>query len=216
MNNIGFLFDLDGVLIDSESEYTRIWEEIERHFPTGVKDFASVIKGMTLDKILNDYFPEPANRPEVERLLYKMEKEMTYRFCPGVEDFLHEMREAEIPAAVVTSSNGDKMAHLYQDIPYFRDLFPIIIDSSKVSRSKPDPEGYLLAAQTIGVRPQNCIVFEDSVQGVMAGNRAGAFVVGVCGTKKAEELSPHSHLLIYSFEEITPDIIKKKKEKRNE
>ena len=55
-DNIGFLFDLDGVLIDSESEYTQIWEEIDRHFPTGIENFAIRIKGQTLPEILNANF----------------------------------------------------------------------------------------------------------------------------------------------------------------
>lgn len=214
MAQIGFLFDLDGVLIDSESEYTKIWEEIDRHYPTGIPGFASAIKGMTLDKILDDYFPDREIRPGVEHLLYKMEKEMTYRYAPGVEDFIELMIEEGIPRAVVTSSNSDKMAHLFNDIPEFTELFPVIIDSSKVSKSKPDPEGYILGASAIDIPTRNCIVFEDSVQGVMAGRRAGASVVGICGTKTAEELSPFSDILINGFGELKMSQLKKLIEKQ--
>lgn len=214
MTRIGFLFDLDGVLIDSESEYTRIWEEIECRYPTGIPDFASVIKGMTLDKILADYFPDTSTRRGVEYLLYKLEKEMTYRFASGVENFLEKMIASGIPRVVVTSSNADKMAHLYNDIPNFRKIFPVIIDSSKVKKSKPDPEGYLLGASSINFPAEDCVVFEDSVQGVMAGRNSGAFVVGICGTKTAKELSPYSDLIVYGFDELSISELTKKLEKR--
>lgn len=214
MSRIGFLFDLDGVLIDSEREYSFIWETIDSHYPTGVENFASVIKGMTLDKILGDYFPDYSIRPGVEEMLYRMEKEMVYRYCEGVEPFLRRMISERIPRAVVTSSNSDKMVHLHHDIPEFSEIFPIIIDSSKVRKSKPHPEGYLSGAESIDVNIANCAVFEDSVQGVMAGRNAGAFVVGICGTKSPEELSPFCDILINNFEELDFDRLKKILEER--
>lgn len=202
---IAFLFDLDGVLIDSEREYSKIWEKIESFHPTGHENFSLKIKGMTLDKILNDYFPMPDVREHVTELLYRLEKEMVYGYCPGALRFIEECVRRDIPRAVVTSSNEYKMNHLFYDIPDFMEKFPLIIDSSFVTRSKPDPEGYLLGAQKLGVNICNCAVFEDSVQGVMAGKAAGAYVVGITGTKPVEELRPYCDIIIDSLSEINMD-----------
>ena len=79
---IGFLFDLDGVLIDSESEYTRIWQKIDSHFPTGVDNFAIKIKGQTLPEILNTYFRQ-AIHPQVTDMLNDMEQQMRYEMLPA-------------------------------------------------------------------------------------------------------------------------------------
>lgn len=197
--NIAFLFDLDGVIIDSEREYTRIWEQIERTHPTGIPNFAHSIKGQTLTKILNDNYPDPNVQKKVNLMLHRLESEMVYRYCSGAEDFIRKIAELGIPRAVVTSSDQVKMAHLYRDIPDFREYFPVIIDSSKVTLSKPDPQGYLIAADALGVSPVKCCVFEDSIQGVKAGAASGAFVSGIVGTKSAEDLAPYCHFLTPSL-----------------
>lgn len=207
--NIAFLFDLDGVIIDSEREYTRIWDRIERTHPTGIPDFAHSIKGQTLTKILNDNYPDPGVQREVNDMLHRLESEMIYRYCPGAEDFIRHIAELGIPRAVVTSSDQVKMAHLYRDIPEFREYFPVIIDSSKVTLSKPDPQGYLLAADALGVSPVKCCVFEDSIQGVKAGAAAGAFVCGIVGTKSAEDLAPYCRLLTPSLSLINVESLGK-------
>lgn len=207
MKEIGFLFDLDGVLIDSESEYTRIWNEIEEKYPTGKKDFALAIKGQTLNKILTENYPDPVVREKVKEMLHDRETKMVYRYCPGAEGFLNRLRAEGRKVALVTSSDSFKMAHLYKDVPDFREKIDVIIDASKVKRSKPDPEGYLLAASQLGLGIEDCIVFEDSVQGVMAGRNAGAFVIGIAGTKRPEELAPYADMIVNSLDEVNLDKI---------
>ena len=205
MKEIGFLFDLDGVLIDSETEYSRIWDEIEGVYPTGIKDFALAIKGQTLNKILTDHYPHEGIRQDVTAMLHRLESEMEYRYCSYAEDFLNQLRERKIKTAVVTSSDEVKMAHLYRDIPDFREKVCVIIDASRVKKSKPDPEGYLLAAKELDCDIYNCIVFEDSVQGVKAGCHSGAFVVGMEGTKTRRELEPYSDIVVESFRQLDID-----------
>lgn len=202
MKKIGFLFDLDGVLIDSEREYTRIWKEIEMLFPTGIENFALKIKGQTLSKILDDNFPDKDVREKVTALLHEKEKGMTYSYCPGAVGILTSLRKSFKPSAVVTSSDEVKMRHLYSDLPEFRSYIDLIVDASQVTNSKPHPQGYLLAAERLGIDIRNCVVFEDSVQGVMAGQASGAFVVGITGTKSREELSPYCDTVIDGLEEI--------------
>ncbi len=203
-NDIGCLFDLDGVLVDSERIYTKIWEAIECQWPTGVENFAYKIKGTTLEDILERYFPEDV-REKVTQELIRLEGMMIYEALPGAIDFLDLLISKEIPIALVTSSNDMKMAHLWNDMPGFKEKFNVIITGDEVKCSKPDPEGYLAAADALGVKPERCAVFEDSLQGVKAGKAAGAFVIGIAGTLKASDIAPFSDIVVNSVADINID-----------
>ncbi|MDE7412971.1 MAG: HAD-IA family hydrolase [Muribaculaceae bacterium] len=216
-SDIGFLFDLDGVLIDSESEYTKIWAEIDRRFPTKVDNLPIIIKGMTLVDIIDKYFPIPEYREAVPRLLYELEAEMKYEWLPGARRLLEVLSEKKIPKALVTSSNMMKMRKLYLQHPYMETMFDHIVTGDQVKKSKPDPEGYLLGAGLIGRTPKKCVVFEDSLQGVKAGRSAGAYVVGVAGTLKREVLAPFSDIVVDTLENIDIEsIVLALKERDNE
>lgn len=175
-----FLFDLDGVLIDSEGLYTRFWAETEKDFPTGIDDFARVIKGTNLKSIMN-YFSEE-DQPKILARIYEFDSHLTYEPFPGAEEFLRFLKSNGVKTALVTSSNTEKMEQFHKVLPSFRSYFDVIIDGSMVSRGKPDPEGYLLAAKALGEAPSDCIVVEDSLQGIMAGKNAGAEVWGLYTT----------------------------------
>ena len=200
----GALFDLDGVLIDSETEYTKIWSEINRRFPTGYDDLALRIKGMTLDNILATYYPDASLANVVRDTLHELESHMTYRWLPGAEKLLKWLMADSIPRALVTSSDNKKMEHLKEEIPELMPMMSAVITADRISRSKPDPEGYLLGAHEIGIPISQCVVFEDSLQGVKAGRASGAFVVGVAGTLKPEILQPFCDIIVSSLEDLEP------------
>lgn len=201
-NNIGFLFDLDGVLIDSEKEYSRIWAQVNSEYPSGTRSLESVIKGCTLDKILDDHYPDPWTRDKVVKRLYQLEKLMRYEYLPGAENLLKALKKAGQPIVLVTSSNDVKMAHLDEELPELRGMFDSIVTADMITKSKPDPEGYLKGASEIHRDIRHCVVFEDSLQGVKAGHDSGAYVVGVAGTLPRETLSPYSDIVVDSLEEI--------------
>lgn len=203
-NDIGCLFDLDGVLVDSERIYSKIWEAIECQWPTGIENFTYKIKGTTLEDILEKYFPEEV-REDVTNELLRLEAMMIYEPLPGAIDFLDTLKQKGIPIALVTSSNGHKMAHLWNDMPGFKEKFNVVITGDEVKCSKPDPEGYLAAARAIGIDPKRCAVFEDSLQGVKAGKAAGAFVIGIAGTLKASDIAPFSDIVVNAVADINVD-----------
>lgn len=192
------LFDLDGVIVDTESIYTDFWDDIDRRYPTGVDNFARVIKGNTLASILDTYFDEDL-RDEILVLLKEQEESMRYRLFDGVSDFLDRLIENDIPKAIVTSSNDRKMSRLFSQIPELRPKFEAIITDAMVERSKPDPQGYLIAAEKLGVDPSDCVVFEDSFAGLEAGRRAGAYVVALATTNPRESLYEKADEVIDSF-----------------
>ena len=192
------LLDLDGVIVDTESIYTDFWDDIDRRYPTGVDNFARVIKGNTLARILDTYFDEDL-RDEILVLLKEQEESMRYRLFDGVSDFLDRLIENDIPKAIVTSSNDRKMSRLFSQIPDLRPKFEAVITDAMVERSKPDPQGYLIAAEKLGVDPSDCVVFEDSFAGLEAGRRAGAYVVALATTNPRESLYEKADEVIDSF-----------------
>ena len=212
--SIGFLFDLDGVLIDSEREYTRIWNSIEDRFPTEVENFSYRIKGTTLENILSTYFKE-SDHPAVKKMLFSLEQQMQYDYYEGAESLLDILDKKGIRKAIVTSSKQDKMAHLRQQHPELWNRVDTIVDADSVTRSKPDPQGYLIGAERIGIQPEHCVVVEDSLQGIRAGKAAGCYVVGLTGTFGREALEGEPHLLLASLTELNLDAVIQEVERRN-
>ena len=198
-NAWGALFDLDGVLIDSENIYTIFWHNIDLKYPTGVNNFEYVIKGNTLGNILNTYFHEEEIQAEILKELKEHEASMEYQLFEGVEKFLRTLRQKGIVSAIVTSSNVKKMEHLFLKLPVLQELVDVIITENDVTRSKPDPQGYNIAAKRLGLLPNQCIVFEDSMAGVEAGRRAGGAVVGIATTNTKEHLMEFADVVFDSL-----------------
>lgn len=205
-NRIGFLFDLDGVIIDSETEYTRIWNAIDHEYPTGIENFAIKIKGQTLPEILNANYPS-ALHPYVVEMLNDMEQKMRYEYLPGSHELLIELRRRGMECVLVTSSNEMKMRHLREERPELEGYFKDIVTADRISRSKPDPEGYLLGASILGLPASRCVVFEDSAQGVRAGQASGAFVTGLTTTLDKEALEAYADRIVADLSEIDLDVL---------
>ena len=195
------LFDLDGVIIDSERLYTVFWDKIEKIYPTGIENFAVAIKGSTLPEILSLYKTEEI-REDVTRRLLDFQDNMSFPLLPGAMDFLESLKKNGIPRALVTSSDSRKMDCLFKQLPQLRDMFDVIIDASKVTKSKPDPQGYLLAAKELGVEATDCVVFEDSMNGLKAGLASGAKVVGLATTYPAEALKGMADMIVNGWDEV--------------
>ena len=148
----GVLFDLDGVLLDSEGNYTIFWAQMDKEFPTGIENFASYIKGLHLTRILG-FFESDEVRQQVQDRLLDFERDTKYEFFPGALDFVWRLRDAGIPMAIVTSSDHKKMQALYEQYPEFPTLFDHIITGDMVTKAKPDPECFLTGAKLLGRLP---------------------------------------------------------------
>jgi len=202
MKRCGVLFDLDGVLLDSEGLYTIFWEQIDKEYPTGIDQFASYIKGSHLARIMG-YFDNEEVRRDILNKLNDYERNMRYEFFPGALEFVRHLREAGIPMAIVTSSDRKKMLSLYRQYPEFPTLFDQIITGDMVSKAKPDPDCFLLGARLLGVDISDCIVFEDSRNGLLAGRASGARVIGVATTLSADIVEPLCDMTIGAVSELT-------------
>lgn len=195
----GVLFDLDGVVVDSESIYTQFWSDIDKLYPTGVKNFAIAIKGNTLQRILADYFPDNDVKQDILERIKDFEINMRYKPFADAIRFINELKRNQFRIAIVTSSSQKKMDNLYAQNPGFREMFDAVVTGDMVSHSKPDPEPYLLGAKAIGVAPESCYVFEDSISGIESGIRAGATVIGLATTLPYDKIDCKAHLTINDF-----------------
>ena len=195
----GVLFDLDGVVVDSESIYTQFWSDIDKLHPTGVENFAIAIKGNTLQRILADYFPDNDVKQDILERIKDFEINMRYKPFAEAIRFINELKRNQFRIAIVTSSSQKKMDNLYAQNPGFREMFDAVVTGDMVSHSKPDPEPYLLGAKAIGVAPESCYVFEDSISGIESGIRAGATVIGLATTLPYDKINGKAHLTINDF-----------------
>lgn len=192
------LFDLDGVILDTEGSYTAFWDDYgSRHFSE--KDFGLKIKGQTLVKILDDYFPEENERKAITDAINDFERKMSYPFVPGVENYIKSLKSNGIRTAVVTSSNLLKMENVYRCHPGFREMFDIILTSEDFSESKPSPYCYLKAMRLFGAGPEDCVVFEDSLAGLQSARASGAFVTALTTTNPEEVVRNYADLVIRDF-----------------
>lgn len=197
----GVLFDLDGVLLDSEGQYSIFWRSMEERFPTGIDDFSNYIKGFHLTRILS-YFASDEIREQIVHELVEFEKNMRFEFFPGALEFVKRLREAGIPMAIVTSSDHKKMKALFSQHPDFPTLFEIIITGDMVTKAKPDPDCFLLGAKQLGIDIKDCVVFEDSRNGLMAARASGARVIGVATTLCADVVASLSDLTVHGVDEL--------------
>ena len=175
---IAVLFDFDGVVVDTEPQYTLFWDEKGQKYHPEIPNFGHHIKGQTLIQIYKQFFREPEGlQDEITRQLLDYELTMHFEYIDGVVDFMNELRKKGVKLAIVTSSNDAKMANAYREHPELKTMVDYIVTADRVTHSKPHPECFLLGAEMLGVEKDNCIVFEDSFHGIEAGNRAGMKVI---------------------------------------
>lgn len=203
--SIAVLFDFDGVIMDTETQYTVFWNEQGRKY-LGEEDFGRSIKGQTLTQIYDKYFGDkPDAQQEITAGLNVFEKEMSYEYIPGVEAFIADLRRNGVKIAVVTSSNEEKMQNVYNAHPEFKGMVDRILTGEMFARSKPAPDCFLLGMEVFGTSPENTYVFEDSFHGLQAGMTSGATVIGLATTNSREAITGKAHYIMDDFTGMTYD-----------
>lgn len=200
------LFDLDGVVFDTEPQYTEFWGAQCREFHPEHPGLEHEIKGQTLVQIFDRHFSGDLaySQEIITNRLNDFEQTMRFDYVEGFEDFVSRLRSRGVKTAVVTSSNIAKMQSVYQSRSEFRQLFDAILTSEDFERSKPDPDCYLKAAERLGAEIDECIVFEDSFNGLKSGRAAGMKVVGLATTNSAESIAPYSDVIISNYNNFDP------------
>ena len=202
------LFDFDGVIADTESQYTVFWNRMGSDY-LGLENFGHTIKGQTLVQIFGRHFSGmETEQAEIVLMLDEFERNMSYGYIPGAYEFMQSLKEAGIPMAIVTSSNDIKMQQVYRAHPELAGLVDAILTSEDFSKSKPDPECFLKGMEVLGGTPEDTVVFEDSFHGLDAGRASGAFVVGLATTNTREAIAPRCDMVIDDFTGFTLDSIR--------
>ncbi|WP_369204624.1 HAD-IA family hydrolase [Streptomyces sp. PU-14G] len=182
------LFDNDGTLISSMESVQRCWTAWAREFGISAEDFAAVeLHGRPAADIVGDLLPA-ARVPEALARIERLEVEDVSGggvvALPGTAELL-----ASLPAgswAVVTSATRELAEARLRVVGIEA---PLVIAADDITRGKPDPEPYLLAARKLGVDPARCVVFEDAPAGLTAGRSAGMRTVGLATTHARAELA---------------------------
>lgn len=197
------LFDLDGVVFNSEEQYSIFWGQMGKKYFPGIAGFEQRIKGMTLTQIYDQYCPEEKEKQkEMTDALYDFEQNMRFDYIQGFEDFIKWLNGKGIKTAVVTSSNIDKMNVVYKAHPDFKSQFGEILTSEDFAKSKPDPDCYMKAAQRFGLQPSECVGFEDSVNGLKAVKAAKMFCVGLATTNPREVVAQYADIVVDNYLEL--------------
>ena len=189
-NNASFpaavLFDHDGTLVDTEpvwaaakvalaAEFGGTWTEQD------TLDCLGLSMKFTLDRLRERGVDLPDEQIN-ERLVAKVREALAHQqveFLPGIERFLTQVRDAQIPAAIVTNATTSIAQRTADAAP--EGTFSVIIGNDETTHPKPDPQPYLLAAQRLGVESSRCVALEDSPSGVRSATAAGMKVIVVPG-----------------------------------
>lgn len=208
MQKIAALFDFDGVIMDTEKQYSVFWKEIGQRL-LGIEGFETQIKGQTLTNILEQNFKafSVEEKQGIISQLDKFEANMKFEYVTGFLPFLEDLKRNDVATAVVTSSNVEKMENVYKAYPDFKDLFDIILTAEHFSASKPAPDCYLLGMQLLHTDAMHSFVFEDSINGLKAGQASRAKVIGLTTSNNKESIACYCHHVIDNFEQLSYDTL---------
>lgn len=188
MNYKGFIFDLDGVIVDTAKYHYLAWKNLANELGFEfTQEQNELFKGVSRHRcleILLDIGHVKATEEQFsiwmveknEDYLKYIEKMDASEILPDVTRVLDFLKTRDIPIALGSASkNARSILKKVALLPYF----DAIVDGNNVSKAKPDPEVFLLAASQLGVNPENCVVFEDAVAGIGAAHAAKMLSIGI-------------------------------------
>jgi len=171
------LFDCDGVLVDSDASVISAWSRWAQRFGLSSDDVVKLVHGRRAVDTVSALI-DAGRRDDALELInqFEVEDAITVRAIPGARDLLRTLPSrawAVVTSGLLPLATARLLA---ADLP----LPDVLVTADLVQRGKPDPEGYLLAAERLGVAPSQCVVIEDAAEGVRAARAAGVgAVVGV-------------------------------------
>ncbi|RUA11158.1 MAG: beta-phosphoglucomutase [Flavobacteriia bacterium] len=214
MNKKAFIFDLDGVIVDTAKYHFLAWKNLanELGFDFTEKQneqLKGVSRVRSLDILLKIGKIELSQEEKDRLLLQKNEEYLTYiekmtadEILPGIPEVLDFLEKNKIPFALGSAS---KNAGLILEKVGLLNKFTAIVDGNDVSKAKPDPEVFLIAAKRLNTDPEYCIVIEDAVAGIEAAHNAGMFSIGIGDPVHLNA----ADISLKNTKELTPDLIQK-------
>lgn len=207
----GLIFDMDGTMVDNMMMHHRAWQRklaslgIEMTLAQ-VKEHIHGVNEEILERLFGDRFT-----PE-ERKRIAWEKEAEYReifadqltLIPGLETFLMSVRTEGLSMAIGTAAPPENVDFVLDHLS-LRPYFQAVIHARHVTRGKPDPQTFTLAAESMGIAVENCLVFEDSLAGAETAKNAGCRAIIITTTHHRDEFRKFDHILrfITDYTEIS-------------
>ena len=183
-----FIFDLDGVIVDTAHFHFKAWKKTAEELGFNLtEELNEKLKGVSridsLQKIL-DWANVSISKEQFDKMTYeKNEDYLSYvrqmtkdDVLPGVFEFVNNLKNWGYPIALGSASKNAK--HILERVGLI-EMFDAIVDGNSVTKAKPNPEVFLNAAELLKVKPHECVVFEDSVAGIQAANRAEMVSIGI-------------------------------------
>lgn len=190
----GILFDMDGLILDTEKLYCRFWQEAARilGYPMTMEQALGMrsLNRHAGEMKLKSYFGEGISYTEVREKRIELmdafvEKEgVTTK--PGIWELLAFLQEKQIRTAIATSSPIGRTKKYLSSV-HLENEFDAIVSGYMVEHGKPEPDIYVYAARQLGLEPENCIVLEDSPAGILAAYRAGCMPVMIPDLDEPDE-----------------------------
>ena len=188
MQKVGFIFDLDGVIVDTAKYHYLAWKKLANELGFEFTEeqnelFKGVSRKRCLEILLKignvsatqNQFDTWMVDKNIDYLAY-IEKMDASEILPDVPQVLEYLKKKDIPIALGSASkNAKPILEKVGLLPYFDS----IVDGNSVTKAKPDPEVFLIAAKNLGIEPNNCVVFEDAVAGIQAANAADMLSIGI-------------------------------------
>lgn len=206
----GAIFDMDGVLFDTERIYQETWQEIAAGQDIRLDgSFLRAISGTNgnrMCRVIEEYYHVSDGTDIMERCMERVRQKLSV-YVPvkkGVRKILDYFRDNGICMAVASSSSTQQIEVNLQ-MTDLRDYFTVIVSGKEVNNGKPAPDIFLLAAKRLHCTPEECFVFEDSENGIRAGYEAGCFTVMVPDLIEASsEILPYCRRVCPDLEQAMP------------
>lgn len=209
----GAIFDMDGLLFDTERVYQETWNEIaeEKGIELG-KSFLYDISGTNGSRMCNvieKYYQAEDGTAIMEACMKRVGEKLSVQVPEknGVRKILQSFKEKGVPLAVASSSNRQLIeANLAKT--GIRPYFDVIVSGKDVAHGKPAPDIFLLAAEKLGCRPEECYVFEDSENGIKAGFAAGCKTVMIPDLiEPGSEIVPYCSMICKSLDQAEKALV---------
>lgn len=198
-------FGLDGVIVDTETYNKKFWDQIAASNGLKIENFSNVVEGMTLNSIIELYFPLSSleERQSIRKASADLEQSIDYKsiLVPGILEFIQYLKEEDYNIGLVTSSSLNKV-NIVLDQLDIKNAFDTIITAESIKKGKPDPMGYVLAKTNLIAESSECIVFEDSFTGIKAATYAFMRVIGIETSLSEDSFKDYTYASIPDFSDL--------------
>ena len=202
------IWDMDGVIAETAPFHFRSWQSVfEKRAISFTEDDFKRNFGRRNDAIIINALGQDTPQSEIEAIA--TEKEDSFRNLirhnikplPGAIDLIKSLREHKFKMALASSAPMENIRLILNSLG-IKDCFQVIITGQDVAEGKPSPQGFLLAARKLGVKPESCVVIEDAVAGIAAAKRAGMFCLAITNTHSRTKLA-EADIVVNTLEKVS-------------